>query len=83
MARRKRTSTIKVKADITIKRIKYVTVSTAMSLLATGHRQYIFQLIRNEVLVASAEKHQVGENPKIQRLVTVKSISAKLAARAA
>ena len=81
MARRK--STLKIKADITIKRIAYVTVSTAMSLLGTGHRQYIFQLIRNEKLSPSAEKHQVGENPKMQRLVTVKSMSAYLTKRAA
>lgn len=80
MARRK---SVAVKADITIKRIKYVTVSTAMSLLATGHRQYVFQLIRNEKLDASTEKHQVGENPKMQRLVTVKSMSAYLTKRAA
>ncbi len=84
MARRKTAvKTIKIKADITIKRIAYVTVSTAMSLLNTNHRQYIFQLIRKEQLVASAEKHQVGENPKMQRLVTVKSMKAKLEARAA
>ncbi len=82
MARRK-TNTIKVKADITIKRIKYVTVSTAMSLLNTAHRQYVFQLIRNKKLDASAEKHQVGENPKMQRLVTVRSMSAYLTKRAA
>jgi hypothetical protein len=72
-----------IKADTTIKRIKYVTVSTAMKLLNTAHRQYVFQLIRNEKLDASTEKHQVGENPKQQRLITVKSITAFLKSRAA